>query len=312
MEATSPTKRRALAPMDANATLSSPKTHLKATPSKSLAAPTAAATASMASAATRSPLRQVLDGKKRAALDESSTSSPAPKKTCLEREEEDVVNRSRSQSVDSSSIFDSSAGDASWATAATDPDSAAAAAPRPTITRPRALTREQAREKAEILRLRLGLASYKLRTGQTTVPLADLQVRPLPPRTRSAPSVPRVFATSSQESQPETSRSRDTRERKDEKVGEQREEWREAGEFRTSRRQASPAESATSLSSEKPSMQLPHLSPAKEAAEIAAAATAAVAQVAPRHQQAASAGSEETVTEPSAGAVSTISRSQSP
>jgi hypothetical protein len=167
-------------------------------------------------------------------------------------------------------------------------------------------------QKAEILRLRLGLASYKLRTGQTTVPLADLQVRPLPPRTRSAPSASRVFATSSQGSQPETSRSRDTREGKDERVGEQRQEWREAGEVRTSRRQASPAESVTSLSSEKASMQLPHLSPAKEAAEIAAAATAAVAQVAPRHQQAASAGSGETVTEPSAGAVSTISRSQSP
>lgn len=35
-------------------------------------------------------------------------------------------------------------------------------------------------QKAEILRLRLGLASYKLRTGQTAVPLADLQPRPLP------------------------------------------------------------------------------------------------------------------------------------
>ncbi|GAB0144548.1 hypothetical protein EsHS_00005018 [Epichloe bromicola] len=37
-------------------------------------------------------------------------------------------------------------------------------------------------EKAEILRLRLGLASYKLRTGQTGIPLADLQHKPLPPR----------------------------------------------------------------------------------------------------------------------------------
>ncbi len=37
------------------------------------------------------------------------------------------------------------------------------------------------KQKIEILRLRLGLASYKLRTGQVSVPLADLQARPLPP-----------------------------------------------------------------------------------------------------------------------------------
>ena len=35
-------------------------------------------------------------------------------------------------------------------------------------------------QKAEILRLRLGLASYKVRTGQTSVPLADLVAKPLP------------------------------------------------------------------------------------------------------------------------------------
>ncbi|KAG7138482.1 hypothetical protein HYQ46_008321 [Verticillium longisporum] len=42
------------------------------------------------------------------------------------------------------------------------------------------LTREQAREKAQILRLRLGLANYKLRTGQADVPLERLQRRPVP------------------------------------------------------------------------------------------------------------------------------------
>ena len=35
-------------------------------------------------------------------------------------------------------------------------------------------------QKAEILRLRLGLASYKLKTGQTDLPLDQLQMRPLP------------------------------------------------------------------------------------------------------------------------------------
>lgn len=41
-------------------------------------------------------------------------------------------------------------------------------------------------QKAEILRLRLGLANYKLRTGQTDVPLEQLQVRPLPGMTPRA------------------------------------------------------------------------------------------------------------------------------
>lgn len=35
-------------------------------------------------------------------------------------------------------------------------------------------------QKAEILRLRLGLAGYKVRTGQTTVPLDELVRKPLP------------------------------------------------------------------------------------------------------------------------------------
>jgi hypothetical protein len=34
--------------------------------------------------------------------------------------------------------------------------------------------------------LRLGLASYKFRTGQTSVPLANLQKMPLPPRAKRA------------------------------------------------------------------------------------------------------------------------------
>jgi hypothetical protein len=98
-------------------------------------------------------------------------------------------------SPDTSSIFDTSANDASWATAATDAASTdlpplqasvplLPPPPPPQQQSRRSLTREQAREKAEILRLRLGLASYKLRTGQTSVPLDDLQLKPLPPRVR--------------------------------------------------------------------------------------------------------------------------------
>ncbi|KAL7936351.1 hypothetical protein V8C35DRAFT_297617 [Trichoderma chlorosporum] len=120
-------------------------------------------------------------GMKRAAErgEEVVDDSPVPKKTCV-----DGTTRSRSPSLEASSMFDSSAGEASWTTT-TEPDIAAAtvAATLLAAARPRSLTREQAREKAEILRLRLGLAGYKLRTGQTSVPLSELQRKPLPPST---------------------------------------------------------------------------------------------------------------------------------
>ncbi|CEJ81994.1 hypothetical protein VHEMI02088 [[Torrubiella] hemipterigena] len=112
--------------------------------------------------------------------------SPAPKKTCL-ADSTTASARSRTNSPDVSSVFDNasegSGEDSSWGTVATEPADVGAAMPV-TLSVPRAsvLTREQARERAEILRLRLGLASYKLRTGQTSVPLANLQAKPLPPR----------------------------------------------------------------------------------------------------------------------------------
>ena len=133
--------------------------------------------------------------------------------------------RSRSHSPDTtasasaSSIFDTSAGDASWATTATDVDADRAAAVT-TAAPPVGLTREQAREvrrpralcpprrvsrltnqptpslqKAQILRLRLSLASYKLRTGQTAVPLADLQPVPLPALPAAGASASRPLPT---------------------------------------------------------------------------------------------------------------------
>lgn len=50
-------------------------------------------------------------------------------------------------------------------------------------------------QKAEILRLRLGLANYKVRTGQTDVPLELLQMRPLPGTTTAttkATGIPKI------------------------------------------------------------------------------------------------------------------------
>ncbi|KAK0763027.1 hypothetical protein N5P37_004010 [Trichoderma harzianum] len=177
MEAvSSPMKRRAvLGSLDANAALSTTPIASKMIMmgSSMLLTPSALLVSS--------PLigSESSKGKKRTAGEEDEEvvdESPVPKKACV-----DGATRSRSPSLETSSLFDSSAGDASWTTA-TEPD-AAAATTLLAATRPRALTREQAREKAEILRLRLGLAGYKLRTGQTSVPLSELQRKPLPPST---------------------------------------------------------------------------------------------------------------------------------
>ncbi|EPE08634.1 cyclin-dependent kinase [Ophiostoma piceae UAMH 11346] len=68
-----------------------------------------------------------------------------------------------------SSVFDMSAAvNMSQGTAITEPD-----APRHA-----SVAREQARQRAEILKLRLGLARYKVRTGQVDVPLEQLRVVP--------------------------------------------------------------------------------------------------------------------------------------
>ncbi|CAM1505256.1 Fc.00g108930.m01.CDS01 [Cosmosporella sp. VM-42] len=171
MESYSPSKRRALAPLDANAK-STPK-HYK------LDRPT---TASFVG----TPLRLFPDGRKRGFEEGENITLGSGKKACLGRDE---AARSRSQSPDTSSVFDTSGNDASWATAATEVDVAERVIPP---RRTRGMTREEAREKAEILRLRLSLANYKLRTGQTNIPLADLQPKPLPQRTLGADRVVRV------------------------------------------------------------------------------------------------------------------------
>ncbi|KAI0023178.1 hypothetical protein F4780DRAFT_100144 [Xylariomycetidae sp. FL0641] len=84
------------------------------------------------------------------------------------------------------SVFDTDAIDTSQETAVTEPDVAVAvpsvqvpAVSTPALTpmsppKP-VVTREEAREKAETLRLRLRLADYKVRTGQTNVPLERLR-----------------------------------------------------------------------------------------------------------------------------------------
>jgi hypothetical protein len=203
MDATtvSPSKRRALGPRDANA-LPSPRSaaaaaagsllkphHHEASPLRKRAVEAAAA-ASMALPPAKRACIEVscCDVQTRPMIltcgqDTSGSPNQTPHATETEDDNDD-------EEEDESSVFD---GDASWASNTT-PDVSPA---------PRVLTREQAREvrphtitvlslgsrpcwqswqKAEILRLRLGLASYKVRTGQTSVPLADLVAKPLPRR----------------------------------------------------------------------------------------------------------------------------------
>ncbi|KAK3296197.1 uncharacterized protein B0H64DRAFT_432793 [Chaetomium fimeti] len=185
----SPTKVKSIAPRQAFATLTSPTRVARvpsvlATPEKDMDA---------GSRKRRSPTPTFTPA--------AQDSEPAAKRACLDGTREDTqprqlespppsswttrtsgTTRHRSASPDTPSVFDNSAVDNSQVTILTEPDTTApapvpAVAPLPTRrTRPR-LTREQAREKAEIIRLRLGLASYKVRTGQTDVPLDRLEAQ---------------------------------------------------------------------------------------------------------------------------------------
>ncbi|KAF4457498.1 hypothetical protein F53441_548 [Fusarium austroafricanum] len=182
----SPTKRRALAPLDANA-LAAPKSLFKP-------------------ALGHSPVKMAIEGRKR--LLDIEGSAPAAKKACLGRDEDASE---RSASPEASSVFDTSANDNSWATTTSEHDTAIAAAPttEQITQQSTTLTRQQIRQRAETLRLRLSLANYKVRTGQTTVPLSELQQRPLP---RESPHVVRV---QSPESTSVSNQEEETRSRRD-------------------------------------------------------------------------------------------------
>ncbi|RYP69410.1 hypothetical protein DL770_008247 [Monosporascus sp. CRB-9-2] len=199
MEA-SPSKRRVLGAIDANTR--SPAT----TVSRSLASKHDAIKPRVSVASPRVPSegkKRPLAAEQHEAPRQTAEERRPAKKPCLPSAEDDQsplqeaddfpaeqtsqeTEQQRSMSPADSSIFDSSAHDISQSTVMTEPDAegtAGAAGPLPAPPPPPPqrppMTREEARQKAEILRLRLGLASYKVRTGQTDVPLERLQVRPL-------------------------------------------------------------------------------------------------------------------------------------
>ncbi|RYP09256.1 hypothetical protein DL765_008521 [Monosporascus sp. GIB2] len=196
----SPNKRRVLRAIDANTR--SPTTAVsRALASKhdAIKPRLSVASARVLSEGNKRPLAAELQE----APGQTAEGHRAAKKPCLPSAEDDQSPRQeadddvpaeqtpqeteqqRSVSPADSSIFDSSAHDISQSTVMTEPDAEGAtgvagplpAAPPSPQRRP--MTREEARQKAEVLRLRLGLASYKVRTGQTDVPLERLQVRPL-------------------------------------------------------------------------------------------------------------------------------------
>ncbi|KAI1465052.1 uncharacterized protein F4812DRAFT_439359 [Daldinia caldariorum] len=129
-----------------------------------------------------------------------------------EDEEEDGVERRRSKSKsaeEESLLLDNSGINSTQETAVTEPDTeltepagTAPATPPAPSRRRSTMTREEARQKAETLRLRLGLASYKVRTGQTDVSLEQLEAKSLlRSRQPKEPTLPRLllWATSTGE-----------------------------------------------------------------------------------------------------------------
>ncbi|KAI1372974.1 hypothetical protein F4677DRAFT_232657 [Hypoxylon crocopeplum] len=182
--ASSPSKRRVLAPVDVNSR--SPAAFSKLETGKKPMSPIA-----------RSPAKRPLDHepvqhqqrpsaqpikKQRVSAGEDFQPLAVDEELGAREDSRDGdcdAERQRSDSPDEeSSIFDNSVIDTSQDTTITEPDAEVVARTPPAPPR-RQLTREEARQKAETLRLRLGLASYKVRTGQTDVPLDQLKVKPL-------------------------------------------------------------------------------------------------------------------------------------
>ncbi|KAL1899488.1 hypothetical protein Sste5346_002887 [Sporothrix stenoceras] len=193
----SPIKRRVLAPLDANTPVSASPMSVAGKPAASesklpLSPPSSAIAKKRTlpetsldneTADSTTPLKKTcLASESR--IDASPTSLPRDTKQQAQQEARQVptstspvaaivAGSSRpSLSPTTSSVFDLSAMvDTSQATNITEPD---VEAPRPTL----AFTREQSRQRAEILKLRLSLARYKVRTGQVDVPLEQLRVVP--------------------------------------------------------------------------------------------------------------------------------------
>jgi hypothetical protein len=162
----SPAKRRVLAPLDAN--VQSPG--VAKTSQLGLDKPLLLRDVQNSVTATDEPAA------KRQCLSAPSSFSP----TIVDDRRSENQDRECSASPEPCSFFDNSAVDTSEATCTTEPDTEVPIVSPPRPRRRPTITRGEARQRAETLRLRLGLAGYKLRTGQEDVPLERLQARRVP------------------------------------------------------------------------------------------------------------------------------------
>ncbi|KAK1750730.1 hypothetical protein QBC47DRAFT_393373 [Echria macrotheca] len=218
MDATSPAKRRVLGELNPNASLRLPSPQPKglAPPKMSqLASPFRLQTAPPDLHLTPLPAMSPCGSPRKHALDEHDPRGSQRKRSRLDCDSRsgsytegrsDVERRDWSSSPvgphnDShaeSSVFDNSTVDVSQATNVTVPDAqripAAPPAPAATVQQPRRWTPEELRQKAEMLRARLRLANYKVRTGQVEVPFDQLQLLPVPCGHVNCTSCPRKRA----------------------------------------------------------------------------------------------------------------------
>ncbi|KAI1816782.1 hypothetical protein GGS20DRAFT_159729 [Poronia punctata] len=203
MSVNSPTKRRALAPVDANTRSPLPASRLSPTKPNLIKSKLSLGASPIDLGPAKRPIelessRVLPTPTKRRRLSETANEPASPQLDASpQKEQQDGSPKRRSASPEFSSLFDHSVADSSHITSITEQEvepvgQVAPVTPVAIETRPRqrSMTREEARQKAEILRLRLGLASYKVRTNQADVPLERLQIRPLSNRfIKPSPSV---------------------------------------------------------------------------------------------------------------------------
>ncbi|KAI0156645.1 hypothetical protein GGR52DRAFT_194419 [Hypoxylon sp. FL1284] len=203
---TSPSKRRVLASVDVNSRTPGAISKLADAPKSNMASSppsrsdTSTAKRSLNPESTYRQAQQQQDQLEQSAKrrrvsadhDEARPGTAGEGRDAIGHDHQDADGQQPGSPDEDSSMFDNSAIDTSQATTITEPDthvSAPVPPARSPLRRPASMTREEARRKAEKLRLRLGLAGYKVRTGQTDVPLERLELKPLS-GSRDQPSLP--------------------------------------------------------------------------------------------------------------------------
>ncbi|KAK6949738.1 hypothetical protein Daesc_008059 [Daldinia eschscholtzii] len=209
---TSPSKRRVLGPIDVNS-----RSPVSASKHQELKSKALSPITSIIDDSTKRPLEpEVVDQRQEHALtppakkprlsvsEEEIKNIPIDEERRSERDlpREEVERRQSEPREEESSLLDNSVIDTTQDTVVTEPETevveTAPPIPPAPSRRRSTMTREEARQKAETLRLRLGLASYKVRTGQTDVSLEQLEAKSLlRSRQQNEPSSPSLLRTTS-------------------------------------------------------------------------------------------------------------------